>query len=171
MSEENRYSKKAKEVTSVFRSVMFWVLISFLISALIMVPIVGVRYYYLNYTKNELYTHTTSQGYNIVIYEKGHPGLLLSNHHRIVIEVDGEELLECTLLTDYEHRKDELYPKHDIVCAKDTENEYVIQFEKDSISRYVCFSADFSQVIGICAYEIDIIGDLEVIECDELDWF
>ena len=170
MSEENRYAKRANEIKVVFRKRLFRVLRVLLILMIVMMLIGGVRYYYLNFTKNELFSQTTSQGYEIVIYEKGHPTLFLSNHHKIVIELDGEEILACTLLTDYEHSKEPLYPKQEIVCTKDTEQEYAVQFRKNSDYLSVRFSSDFSKVIDIRAYEIKIRDDLEVIRSTELDF-
>ena len=150
----------------------FWLLVflSILIIAwnTIINPMIKKREFYLNHEVTELYSHTTSQGYEIVISEKGHPNIWLSSHHVIVVEVNGEELVKCTVLTDYDHRNQKLYPKDKITCTKDTDKEYSIQFP---INCCICFSADFEQVIYICAYEIDITGNLEVFECVELDWF
>ena len=104
MNKENVCVNRFQKLWGVLsHSWKFWLLISILIIVLIfefvLQPMIEKRDYYLNYEINELYSHTTSQGYNIVIYEKGHPGLLLSNHHRIVIEVDGEEMMWATLLS------------------------------------------------------------------------
>lgn len=177
MNKENVCVNRFRKLWGVLsHSWKFWLLISILIIVLIfefvLQPMIEKRDYYLNYEINELYSHTTSQGYEVVVYEIGHPTSFWTSRHRIGISVDGVELITCTLVSDYGH-KESLFSKQDIACTKDTDEEYVLNLDAKQTTeyRFVRFSADFKQVIDVCAYEININSDLEVIECHEADLF
>lgn len=165
MNEQNVYFDKLR---SFFRTFKFWLFISFLVFALLIFLMTQIRCRGVNDTINELYTHITDQGHEIVIYEIGHSSFLQSNRHKIAIEVDGEELLNCRLLAQHPYTYDPLYPSQEIVCTKDTDDEYAIRFKKDSDYLSARFSADFKQLIYVSAYEVEIADDLEIVECQNL---
>ena len=145
-----------------------------LVFLFVVIPLASCSGYYIytNCGKKLLYTHETSQGYAVSVYQIGHENWV--GLHRLLIAVDDKPLLKFSLMetADVDHSR---YPKEGIRCDCDTDNQYKLNFYQDDTNRLLCsftFNADFSEIQYAKCYYMEVLDDnIIVTKYDEIDLF
>ena len=117
---------------------------------------------YITHPETELYRDETYDGHEFVIYEKGHPIFYLGNYHDLVVELNGEAMLQFVV----QYHKDDLavVPADIIVCKTDSVTDYTVEV----YGAIMHFSADFQTIYELDCYETEILVDgLEIVHWEK----
>ena len=117
---------------------------------------------YIHLPKTELYRDETYDGHEFVIYEKGHPIFYRGNYHDLVVELNGEAMLQFVV----QYHKDDLavVPADIIVCKTDSVTDYTVEV----YGAIMHFSADFQTIYELNCYETEILVDgLEIVHWEK----